>query len=97
MAPILKAMEQSGLILFCAPTYVYHVPGQMKSLLDHLAYRWMVHRPDLSFMKKQAVIINTAAGGGMPFHRPRYQRQYRKPGICENPLHFPKRMGLHLE
>ena len=65
MAPILKAMEQSGLILFCAPTYVYHVPGQMKSLLDHLAYRWMVHRPDLSFMKKQAVIINTAAGGGM--------------------------------
>ena len=53
MAPILKAIEQSGLILFCAPTYVYHVPGQMKSLLDHLAYRWMVHRPDLSFMKKQ--------------------------------------------
>lgn len=52
MAPILEAMEQSGLILFCAPTYVYHVPGQMKSLLDHLAYRWMVHRPDLTFMKK---------------------------------------------
>ena len=65
MAPILEAMEQSGLILFCAPTYVYYVPGQMKSLLDHLAYRWMVHRPDLTFMKKQAVIINTAAGGGM--------------------------------
>lgn len=38
MAPILKAMEQSGLILFCAPTYVYHVPGQMKSLLDHLGH-----------------------------------------------------------
>lgn len=37
----------------------------MKSLLDHIAYRWIVHRPDLSFMKKQAVIINTAAGGGM--------------------------------
>ena len=33
MAPILEAMEQSGLILFCAPTYVYHVPGQMKSCL----------------------------------------------------------------
>lgn len=25
----------------------------------------MVHRPDLSFLRKQAVIINTAAGGGM--------------------------------
>lgn len=65
MAPILAAMEQSQLILFCVPTYVYHIPGQMKSLLDHFAYRWMVHRPDLSFLQKQAVIINTAAGGGM--------------------------------
>lgn len=97
MAPILEAMEQSELILFCAPTYVYHVPGQMKSLLDHLAYRWMVHRPDLSFMKKQAVIINTAGRRRHALHRPRYQRQYRKPGVCENPLHFPKRMGLRLE
>ncbi|WP_432626543.1 flavodoxin family protein [Brotaphodocola sp.] len=65
MAPILTAMEESQLILFCAPTYVFHIPGQMKTLLDHFAYRWMVHRPDLSFLKKQAVIINTAGGGGM--------------------------------
>lgn len=65
MAPILSAIDQSQLIVFCAPTYVFHIPGQMKALLDHFAYRWMVHRPDLSLMKKQAVIINTAAGGGM--------------------------------
>lgn len=65
LAPILEAMEQSELIVFCVPTYVFHVPGQVKTLLDHFAYRWMVHRPDLSCMKKQAVIINTAAGGGM--------------------------------
>ena len=65
LAPILNAMEQSELILFCTPTYVFHAPGQMKTLLDHFAYRWMVHRPDLSFMKKQAVIINAAGGGGM--------------------------------
>jgi len=65
LAPILAAMEQSELIMFCVPTYVFHVPGQVKTLLDHFAYRWMVHRPDLSCMKKQAVIINTAAGGGM--------------------------------
>ena len=64
LAPILAAMEQSELIIFCTPTYVFHVPGQMKALLDHFAYRWMIHRPDLSFMKKQAVIINTAGGGG---------------------------------
>lgn len=65
LAPIISAMKQSELIIFCAPTYVFHVPGQMKTLLDHFAYRWMIHRPDLSFMKKQAVIVNTAGGGGM--------------------------------
>lgn len=47
------------------PTYVYHIPGQVKTLLDHFAYRWLVHRPDLSLMCKQALIITTAAGGGM--------------------------------
>jgi len=62
---IITAMKHSDLIIFCTPTYVFHVPGQMKTLLDHFAYRWIVHRPDLSFMKKQAIIINTAAGGGM--------------------------------
>ena len=42
-APILAAMQRSDLILFCTPTYAFHVPGQMKTLPDHLAYRWMVH------------------------------------------------------
>ena len=65
LAPILSAMEQSELFIFCSPTYALHTPGQMKTLLDHFAYRWMIHRPDLSFMRKQAVIINTAGGGGM--------------------------------
>ena len=58
-------MEQSDIIIFCTPTYVFHVPGQMKMLLDDFAYRWMIHHPDLLFMKKQAVIINTAGGSGM--------------------------------
>ena len=65
MKPILSAMEKSELIVFCSPTYAFHTPGQIKTLLDHFSYRWLVHRPDLSFMKKQAVIINTAGGGGM--------------------------------
>lgn len=43
LAPILAAMEQSELIIFCTPTYVFHVPGQMKTLLDHFACRWMIH------------------------------------------------------
>ena len=65
LAPILDAVEKSELLIFSTPTYVYHVPGQLKSFLDHLGYRWMVHRPDLSYLEKQALIVNTAAGGGM--------------------------------
>ncbi len=65
LSPILDAMAQSELLVFCAPTYAYQVPAQLKALLDHLAYRWMVHRPDPAFFRKQAVVITTAAGGGM--------------------------------
>ena len=65
MEKIFAAVDHSDLIVFCAPTYVYHVPGQIKTLLDHFACRWMVHSPELSMMKKQALLITTAAGGGM--------------------------------
>lgn len=58
-------MEQPDIIIFYTPTYVFHIPSHMKMLLDNFAYRWMIHHPDLSFMKKQDVIINTVGGGGM--------------------------------
>ena len=42
-----------------------HVTGAMKVFLDHYGYRWLVHRPEASMFRKQAVCISTAAGGGM--------------------------------
>ena len=36
----------------------------MKAFLDHLGYRWMVHRPEEKMFGKQGVCISTAAGGG---------------------------------
>lgn len=93
LAPILAAMEQSELLIFCAPTYVFHVPGQMKTLLDHFAYRWMVHRPDLSFMKKQAVIINTAAGGGTRSTTRELKDSTDYWGIA-GPIFSPRRCGI---
>ena len=62
---IIEAMEKSELVIFCSPSYVYHTPGQIKTLLDHFGYRWIVHSPDLSFMNKQALVVTSAAGGGM--------------------------------
>ena len=41
MQKLIAAIDDSELIVFCAPTYVYHIPGQVKTLLDHFAYRWL--------------------------------------------------------
>ena len=35
------------------------------SVLDHVGTWWIVHRPRPEMAKKQAVVISTAAGGGM--------------------------------
>jgi multimeric flavodoxin WrbA len=58
-------MERSDLLVFTSPVYVLHSTGQMKTFLDHFGYRFMIHRPSPSMFKKEAVVIATAAGGGM--------------------------------
>lgn len=63
--PITERIDEADVLIFCSPVYVLHVTGQMKSLLDHYGYRWMVHRPSEKMFRKQAVCISTAAGGGM--------------------------------
>ena len=65
LKPITKALDKADVIIFASPVYVFHVTGAMKSLLDHYAYRWMVHRPEEKMFKKQAICIATAAGAGM--------------------------------
>ena len=65
LKPITKELDEADVIILASPVYVYHVTGAMKSFLDHYGYRWMVHRPEESMFKKQAVCISTAAGAGM--------------------------------
>lgn len=62
---IREAMLKSDLLIFASPVYVYHTTGQMKTLLDHFGYQWMVHRPEKKMFSKMALVISTAAGGGM--------------------------------
>lgn len=64
MRRITRMIDEADLLVFTTPTYVYHASGQMKALLDHYGYRWMVHRPEGSMFKKQAVCFSTAAGAG---------------------------------
>ncbi|MGN0363622.1 MAG: flavodoxin family protein [Bilifractor sp.] len=64
ISPIVQAIDTADVLILASPVYVYHVTGSMKAFLDHLAYRWMLHRPEPSMFRKQAVCICTAAGSG---------------------------------
>lgn len=63
--PIREAFMKSELIIFTVPVYVFHAPGQVKALLDHFGWEWMVHQLNGAMFRKQALIISTAAGAGM--------------------------------
>ena len=65
MKRITRLIDDADLLVFTTPVFCFHASGQMKALLDHYGYRWMVHRPEGSMFKKQAVCIATAAGAGM--------------------------------
>lgn len=62
---IRDSMNKSDLIIFTAPVYVYHAPGQVKAFLDHFGWEWCVHQPNGKMFSKQVLIISTAAGAGM--------------------------------
>ena len=65
LQPLADALLEADLIILASPVYVYHTTGQMMSFLDHFGTWWMVHRPRPEMCRKQAVVLCTAAGGGM--------------------------------
>ncbi|MDE5715404.1 MAG: NAD(P)H-dependent oxidoreductase [Anaeroplasmataceae bacterium] len=62
--PIRQTIENADLLVFTTPAYVMHATGAMKSLLDHMAFRWMPHRPHPAMFSKRAVIISQCLGAG---------------------------------
>lgn len=65
LKPIKDSINKSQLIIFAVPVYVFHAPGQLKCLLDHFGWEWLVHQPNGLMFKKQALVISTASGAGM--------------------------------
>ncbi len=59
-----KSMLDADLLVFTSPSYVCHVTGAMKAMLDHFGYRWMPHRPAKEMFGKRAVIITQCLGAG---------------------------------
>ncbi len=59
-----RSLLEADLIVMTSPAYVFHATGAMKALLDHLAYRWMPHRPAPEMFTKRAVILTQCLGAG---------------------------------
>ena len=62
--PIIMAIEQSDIIITESPNYCMEMSGQLKTFFDHMAYRWISHRPHPSMKNKIGVAISTTAGVG---------------------------------
>lgn len=62
MEPIAKAIEWADIIILDSPNYVMNMSGGMKNLMDHLAYRWVTHRPHDSMFHKVGITISSSAG-----------------------------------
>lgn len=62
--PIVKEIDKADLLILKSPCYIYGMSGQLKTFLDHLAYRWMAHRPHPKMFNKVGLAISTAAGAG---------------------------------
>lgn len=64
ISKIEKSLLEADLIVMTSPAYVFHATGAMKAFLDHLAYRWMPHRPAPEMFTKRAVVITQCLGAG---------------------------------
>ena len=61
---IIESIETSDVIVLGSPVYVLSISGQMKCFLDHMAYRFMSHRPHPAMFSKIGISVTTAAGIG---------------------------------
>lgn len=60
--PIADAMAWADVIILDSPNYVMEMSGSMKNLMDHLAYRWVTHRPHGAMFKKIGITLCSSAG-----------------------------------
>lgn len=60
--PIAEAIEWADVIMLSTPNYVMGMSGAMKNLMDHLAYRWVTHRPHPSMYRKVGIAVCSSAG-----------------------------------
>ncbi len=64
LGPVIEAIEQADVVIAESPNYCMGMSGQLKTVFDHMAYRWMSHRPHAAMRGKVGVAISTTAGVG---------------------------------
>lgn len=64
MTKLLNAIKCSQIIILNSPCYELSMSGQMKTMLDHLAFQWMTHRPHETMFQKVGICVATSAGAG---------------------------------
>lgn len=64
VGPMIEAVEQADIVIIESPNYCMGMSGQLKIFFDHMAYRWMSHRPHAAMKQKIGVAISTTAGVG---------------------------------
>jgi multimeric flavodoxin WrbA len=64
VGPMIEAIEQAEVVIVESPNYCMGMSGQLKIFFDHMAYRWMSHRPHPSMKHKIGIAISTTAGVG---------------------------------
>jgi len=64
IAPIVDAIDEADVIIFDSPNYCMGMSGQLKSFFDHMAYRWISHRPNPDMRSKIGIAVSTTAGAG---------------------------------
>lgn len=62
--PIEQAMREADGIIISTPVYVLAESAQIKTMLDHFGYLFMVHKPMGEMYRKNALVVSTTAGAG---------------------------------
>lgn len=79
--PIIEAFEAADIVVVESPNYCFGMTGQLKTFFDHMAYRWIVHRPLPSMNYKLGVVFCTTAGTGAGVAARQIKRQLTWLGI----------------
>ena len=86
--PIATAMDWADVIILDSPNYVLEMSGGLKNLMDHLAYRWVTHRPSDSMFRKIGITVCSSAGAPAGHTVRSMAKQLKWMGITKV-YHFP--------